>query len=137
MEQLWASPFSLVVKCVGSEEPKVKGVVKEVGLERDEGQFHSFNLKIGVVVKAGKSLNYEDGEQLMRQFRKELLGKEVNITPITFPCPICGRGFKSEQGMKQHMRIVHEKKTRKKAKKKSSSKKKRKKPKSRKKSSRT
>jgi len=95
---------------VGSEEPKIKGIVSEVGLERDEDHFHSFNLKIGVVVKAGKSLDYERGERMMRQFRKELLGKEVEITPIMVLCPICGRGFNTEQGMRQHMRMTHEKK---------------------------
>lgn len=114
-----------------SEESKVKGVVKEVGLERDENHFRSFNLKIGVVIKADKSLNYEEGEQMMTWFRKALLGREVEVAPIMVPCPICGKGFKSEQGMKQHVRMVHEKKSKKKGK--SPSKKKSKKAKPRKK----
>jgi len=107
------APSSLVVAGVDSEETKVRGVVREVGIERDESHFNSFNLKIGVVVKAGKSLSYEAGERLMRQFRKELLGKEVKIAPIVVLCPVCGKGFKSEQGMKQHMRMIHEKKAKK------------------------
>lgn len=100
-----------------SDESKVRGIVSEVGLERDEDRFRSFNLKISVVVKAGKSLNFDDGERLMRQIRKELLGKEVEITATTILCPICGKGFNNEQGMKQHTRIAHEaKKPEKKAK---------------------
>ena len=110
---------------MGSEEPKVKGVVSEVGLERDENHFSSFNLKIGVVVEAKKNLSYEEGVQLMRQFRKELLGKEVEITSKIFRCPVCDKGFNTEQGMKQHIRMTHEtkKEAKKRKKKKPSSKK--------------
>ena len=92
------------------EEPKLKGVVSEVGLKRDETHFTSFNLKIGVVMNTKKNLSYREGEQLMMQLRKELLGKEVEITSNIFRCPVCGRGFNTEQGMKQHMRMTHEKK---------------------------
>ena len=46
----------------------------------------------------------------MKQFRTELLGKKAEITAIVVPCPICGKGFNTEQGMKQHVRMVHEKK---------------------------
>ncbi|MCW3991684.1 MAG: C2H2-type zinc finger protein [Candidatus Bathyarchaeota archaeon] len=102
---------------MSSEEPKVRGIVSEVGLERDEGHFRSFNLKIGVLVKGERRLGYEQGERLMRQFRKELLGKEVDVTPIMVRCPICGRGFNSERGMKQHVRMNHEKKKAKKTRK--------------------
>lgn len=101
---------------MGSEEPKVRGVVSEVGLERDEDHFHSFKLKISVVVKAGRSLSYEEGERRMRRFRKELLGKEVDLITIMVRCPICDRGFNTEKGMKQHMRMAHPKKAKKKRK---------------------
>jgi len=95
---------------VDSEEPKVRGVVSEVGLERDEDHFRSFNLKIGVLVKGEKRLSYEEGERMVSRIRKELMGKEVDVTPIMVRCPVCGRGFNSERGMTQHMRVAHEKK---------------------------
>lgn len=113
----------LMLDAMSDEEPKIRGVVSEVGLERDEDHFRSFNLKIGVVLKAGKSLTYKEGEQQMRRFRKELLGKEVEVSAILFKCPTCGRGFNTEQGMKQHVRMTH-KKTKKKRKKRKTSKKK-------------
>ena len=91
-----------------SGESKLKGVVSDLGLERDEEHFRSFNLKVGIVVKAEKSLSYEDGERLMRQLRKELLGKEVEITSIIFRCSKCGKEFNNEQGLKRHTRIAHE-----------------------------
>lgn len=93
-----------------SEETKVRGVINVVGIERDEDHFRSFNLSLGVVVKDGKGMSYEEGEKLMNVYRKEYLGREVNITPIMVICPTCGKGFNSEQGMKQHVRIVHQKK---------------------------
>lgn len=103
---------------VDSDQSRIKGVVSDVGLERNEEHFRSFNVKIGVVVRAGKALNFDDGERVMRQLRKELLGKEVEITATTIRCPICGKGFNNEHGMKQHVRLAHkdEKKPSKKAK---------------------
>jgi len=97
-----------------SGESKLKGVVSDLGLERDEEHFRSFNLKVGIVVKAEKSLSYEDGERLMRQLRKELLGKEVEIASIIFRCSKCGKEFNNEQGLKRHTRIAHEAKSAKK-----------------------
>lgn len=93
-----------------AEEPKIRGVVTEVGLERDEDHFRSFNLKIGVLVKAGRSLSYEEGERMMGRLQRELLGREVEVTAVMVRCPDCGKGFNSEQGMRQHMRIMHAKK---------------------------
>lgn len=94
-----------------SDLQKIKGVVGEVGLERDGERFNAFNVTISMVVDTGKTLTFNQGEQLIKEFRRELLGKAVEITAIVVPCPICGKGFNSEQGMKQHMRMVHEKKT--------------------------
>jgi uncharacterized C2H2 Zn-finger protein len=34
----------------------------------------------------------------------------VEISAIVVACPVCGKGFNTEQGMKQHVRMVHEKK---------------------------
>jgi hypothetical protein len=90
---------------------KIKGVVGEVGLERDGERFNAFNVTISMVVNTGKTLTFNQGEQLIKEFRKELLGKAVEITAIIVPCPVCGKGFNSEQGMKQHVRMVHKKKT--------------------------
>ena len=66
---------------MSSRKPKIRGVVREVGLERDENQFHSFNLKMGVVINAGKKLSYEEGEKVMKGFKQDFLGKAVEITP--------------------------------------------------------
>ena len=93
--------------------PKVKGVVSEIGLERDENQFLSFNLKIGVLLKSEKNMNYEEGERVMKRFRKDLLGREVEVVSIVFSCPTCGKNFNSEQGMKQHIGKTHSKKPKK------------------------
>jgi len=108
---------------VAQEDLKFKGVVSDVGLVRDGEQFRSFNLTIGVTVKTGKNMGYEEGERLMHQFRKDLLGKDVELVAVTFPCPVCGRAFNTEQGMKQHVRMVHEEKETKGGKKGSSKKK--------------
>jgi len=112
-----------MLDAMSDEEPKVRGVVSEVGLERDEERFRSFNLKIGVVLKADKSLTYREGEKQMNRFRKEFLGKTVEVSAIIHRCQVCGRGFNTEQGMKQHIRMTHEK-TKKNAKKRKPSKKK-------------
>lgn len=66
---------------MSSRKPKIRGVVREVGLERDENQFHSFNLKMGVVINAGKKLSYEEGEKVMKGFKQDFLGKTVEIIP--------------------------------------------------------
>lgn len=96
-----------------SDYQKVKGVVGEVGLERDGERFNAFKVKISMVVDSGRAMTLNQGEQLIMQFRKELLGKKVEITAIVVPCPVCGKGFNTEQGMKQHVRRVHEKKKKK------------------------
>ena len=115
---------------LGVDNQKVKGIVEEVGLIRDEDKFNAFNIMIGLVVDSGKSLNLDQGESLMKQFRKELLGKAVEIAAVSVPCPVCGKTFNSEQGMKQHMRMIHKKNKEKPTTKKKTSKKKRAKKKS-------
>lgn len=96
-----------------SDYQKVKGVVGEVGLERDGERFNAFNVTVSVVVDSGKALTFDQGEQLIKEFRKELLGKKVEVTAIVVLCPVCGKGFNTEQGMKQHARRVHDKKKKK------------------------
>ena len=95
-------------------DEKIKGIVGEIGLERNEGKFNSFNLTVGLVLKTG-GLSYAQGERLIAEMRKELLGKVVEIAEIIHPCPVCGKGFNTAQGMKQHVRMVHEKGKRKEA----------------------
>jgi len=97
-----------------AENQRMKGVIAEVGLERDEDQFNSFKITISMLLKTNKALTYDRGEQLMRQYRKDLLGKEVEITAIVFTCPVCGKGFNTEPGMRQHVRMAHKKERKKK-----------------------
>jgi hypothetical protein len=92
---------------MGVEEPRHRGVVREIGLERDEESFRNFNLTIGVTVKIAKNLTYEEGERVARRFRKELLGKNIELEAIAIPCPICGKTYNTGQGMKQHLRRTH------------------------------
>lgn len=89
-------------------DEKIKGIVGEVGLERNEGKFNSFSLTVGLTLKTG-GLTYAQGERLVAEMRKELLGKEVEIAEIFHLCPVCEKGFSTMQGMRQHVRIVHEK----------------------------
>ena len=92
------------------ESRKMKGVVGEVGIERDEERLNSFNIALRLIVNNGKPLNFEQADRLMMEMRGELLGKEVELSTIVFPCPVCGKVFNKEKGMKQHMRMVHSKK---------------------------
>ncbi len=89
-------------------DEKIKGIVGEVGLERNEGKFNSFNVTVGLTLKTG-ALTYAQGERLIAEMRKELLGKAVEIAEIIHLCPVCEKGFNTMQGMKQHVRMVHEK----------------------------
>jgi len=90
------------------EDPKLLGTVNEVGLERDEQEFRNFNLTVGVRLKTGKKLSYAEGEKLIKQLKKDLLGKNIELETIAVPCPICGKTFNTETGMKQHVRRQHE-----------------------------
>jgi len=92
---------------MAQEEAKFHGVVNQVGLERDEAEFRSFNLTLGIKVKTGKKLTLNEGERLIKQMRKELLGKNIEFEAISIPCPVCGRTFNTEAGMKQHLRRQH------------------------------
>ena len=91
-------------------DEKLEGVVSQVGMERDENEFHNFNLTVGVQLKTNKKLNLLDCEKLIKQLKKDLLGKNIELEPVAVPCPECGKTFNSELGMKQHYRLVHEEK---------------------------
>jgi len=89
------------------EESKLLGIVDEIGLERDDGQFKNFNLVVGVRLKTEKKLSYNEGERLIKQLRKELLGKNIELEAIALPCPKCGKSYNTEQGLKTHIRRIH------------------------------
>ena len=95
------------VACLSEENQKLKGVIGEVSLERDEDKFNTFNVTIKMVVDNSRPLSYDRGETLVQQFRKGLLGKKVELSAVVVACPVCGKGFNSEGGMKQHMRMIH------------------------------
>ena len=121
-----------------AEDDKLLGVVNAVGLERDDQEFRNFTLTVGIKLKTEKKMGYTEGEKLMKQLQKELMGKNIELGAVAVPCPICGKVFNSEQGMKQHQRLQHKenepkKKTRKKAEPKKKTTRKRKKSSSKKK----
>jgi hypothetical protein len=88
-------------------DEKIKGVVGEIGLERNEGAFNSFSVNLSLTLKG--SLTYTQAEKRITDMRKELLGKAVEIAEIIHLCPVCEKGFNTMQGMRQHVRMVHEK----------------------------
>ena len=92
---------------MSEESQKLKGVIGEVSLERDEDKFNTFNVTMKVIVDNGKPLSYDRGETLVQQFRKGLLGKKVELSAVVVACPVCGKGFNTEGGMRQHMRMIH------------------------------
>jgi hypothetical protein len=92
---------------MAQEDAKFHGVVNQVGLERDEAEFRNFNLTLGIKVKTGKKLSLKEGERLIKQMRKEFLGKNIEFEAISIPCPVCGKTFNTEAGMKQHVRRQH------------------------------
>jgi hypothetical protein len=93
---------------MAQDDPKMLGTVNEVGLERDEQEFRNFNLTVGIKLKTGKKLTYAEGAKLIKQLRKNLLGKNIELEAIAVPCPFCGKTYNSETGMKQHVRRQHE-----------------------------
>ena len=93
---------------MAQDDPKRLGIVNEVGLERDDNEFTSYNLTVGIKLKTEKKLTYTEGERLIKQLKKELLGKNIELEAIAVPCPFCGKVFNSETGMKQHVRRQHD-----------------------------
>lgn len=90
-----------------AQDEKLLGVVNAVGLERDDQEFRNFNLTVGIKIKTEKKMTYLEGERLMKQLQKDLMGKNIELGTVAVPCPICGKTFNSEQGMKQHQRLQH------------------------------
>jgi hypothetical protein len=76
-------------------------------MERDEQEYQSFTITLGIKIKIDKKVSYTEGEKIMKQFQKDLLGKNVEMRAIAVECPICGKVYNSEQGMKQHQRLQH------------------------------
>ena len=92
---------------MAQQNAKYEGVVCEVGLERDQEEFRNFNLTVAITVKTDKKLNLREGEKLIKQLQRELLGKNIELGAVAIPCPMCGRTFNTENGMKQHIRRAH------------------------------
>ena len=90
-----------------AQDEKLLGVVNAVGLERDEQEFRNFTLTMGIKIKTEKKISYSEGERLMKQLQKDLMGKNIELEAVAVPCPICGKVYNSEQGMKQHQRLQH------------------------------
>ncbi|MBE0633289.1 hypothetical protein E4H04_04815 [Candidatus Bathyarchaeota archaeon] len=90
-----------------AQEDKLQGVVNAIGMERDEQEYQSFTITLGIKIKIDKKVSYTEGEKIMKQFQKDLLGKNVEMGAIAVECPICGKVYNSEQGMKQHQRLQH------------------------------
>ena len=90
-----------------AQDDKLLGVVNAVGLERDEQEFRNFTLTVGIKIKTEKKISYVEGEKLMKQLQKDLMGKNIELEAVAVPCPICGKVYNSEQGMKQHQRLQH------------------------------
>ncbi len=90
-----------------AQEDKLLGVVNAVGMERDEQEYQNFTITVGIKIKTDKKVSYTEGEKIMKQFQKDLLGKNVEMGAIAVECPICGKVYNSEQGMKQHQRLQH------------------------------
>ena len=90
-----------------AQDEKLLGVVNAVGLERDEQEFRNFTLTVGIKIKTEKKISYVEGEKLMKQLQKDLMGKNIELEAVAVPCPICGKVYNSEQGMKQHQRLQH------------------------------
>jgi|TARA_B100001971_G_C17996255_1_gene434908 hypothetical protein len=88
-------------------DEKIKGIVGEIGLKRNEGAFNAFSVNLSLTLKG--SLTYAQAEKRITEMRKELLGKAVEIAEIIHLCPTCEKGFNTMQGMKQHIRMVHDK----------------------------
>lgn len=93
---------------MAQEDMKKLGVVSAIGLERDAQEFTRYNLTVGIKLKSDKKLSYTEGERLIKLLKKELMGKNIELETIAVPCPICGKVYNSETGMKQHVRRQHE-----------------------------
>ena len=90
-----------------AEDDKLLGVVNAVGIERDDQEFRNFTVTLGIKIKTEKKISYSEGEKLMKQLQKDLMGKNIELGAVAVPCPICGKVYNSIQGMKQHQRLQH------------------------------
>jgi hypothetical protein len=93
---------------MAQEDVKKLGIVSQIGLERDAQEFTSYNLTVGIKLKSDKKLTYAEGERLIKQLKKDLMGKNIELGAIEIPCPYCGKVFNSKKGMKAHTRSQHD-----------------------------
>lgn len=90
-----------------ADDLKLKGPVREIGIERDNDRHDSFNITIGITIKTEGKVTYEEAERLSTKFRREYLGKDVEFRAIHIPCPYCDKILNSESGAKQHILKIH------------------------------
>ena len=90
-----------------AQKEKIQGVVNAIGIERDELEYQNFTLIMGIKIKTDKKITYSEGEKIIKNMQKNLLGKNIKLEAIAIPCPICNKTFNSEKGMKQHKRLTH------------------------------
>jgi hypothetical protein len=90
-----------------ADDLKLKGPVREIGIERDHDRHDSFNITIGITIKTEGKVSYEEAERLSTKFRREYLGKDVEFRAIHIPCPHCDKILNSETGLKQHILKIH------------------------------
>jgi hypothetical protein len=90
-----------------ADDLKLKGPVREIGIERDHDRHDSFNITIGITIKTDGKVSYEEAERLSTKFRREYLGKDVEFRAIHIPCPHCDKILNSATGLKQHILKIH------------------------------
>ncbi len=90
-----------------ADDLKLKGPVREIGIERDHDRHDSFNITIGITIKTEGKVSYEEAERLSTKFRREYLGRDVEFRAIHIPCPHCEKILNSETGLKQHILKMH------------------------------
>jgi len=90
-----------------ADDLKLKGPVREIGIERDNDRHDSFNITIGITVKTEGKVTYEEAERLSTKFRREYLGKDVEFLAVSLPCPVCGKIMNSESGLRKHVAMNH------------------------------
>lgn len=96
---------------VSTENLKLKGSVREIGIMRDADKFDTFNITFGIVIKNDIKINYEEAEKLTLKFRRDYLGKEVEFLSVNLPCPICNKILNTQTSLKRHILKQHPEKT--------------------------
>jgi hypothetical protein len=92
---------------VASDDIRLKGSVREIGIIRDSDRHDSFNIAISIAIKTEGKVSYDEAERISNKYRKEYLGKDVEFLAVNIPCPYCDKVFNSDFGLKQHVLRLH------------------------------